>query len=63
MDRYLLYYGMKKTVSNICRQCGKDFQGSSSLRYCPTCRKKEARYRAQREKMRRSLPYYLKTDI
>lgn len=54
---------MKKTVSNVCRMCGKDFQGSSSLRHCPNCRKKETRYRAQREKMRRNLPYYLKTDI
>ena len=54
---------MKKTVYNVCRQCGKDFQGTSSLRHCPNCRKKELQYKALREKMRRSLPYYLKTDI
>jgi hypothetical protein len=33
------------------------------MRRCPVCRKKEAQYRQQREKMKRSLPYYLKTDI
>jgi rubrerythrin len=54
---------MKKIVYTICRQCGRDFPGNPSMRRCPTCRKKEALYRAQREKMKRSLPYYLKTDI
>jgi rubrerythrin len=53
----------KKTSYTICRQCGRDFPGNPSMRRCPSCRKKEAQYRAQREKMKRNLPYYLKTDI
>jgi len=54
---------MKKVPYTICRQCGRDFPGNPSMRRCPTCRKKEAQYRAQRERMKRNLPYYLKTDI
>jgi len=57
------YLVSKKTSYTICRQCGRDFPGNPSMRRCPVCRKKESQYRAQREKMKRSLPYYLKTDI
>jgi rubrerythrin len=54
---------MKKQVVSVCRDCGQEFRGRSGSSRCPNCRKKEAQYRAQREKMRRSLPFYLKTDV
>jgi rubrerythrin len=54
---------MKKVVMNICRYCGTEFRGHTGSYRCPECRKKEQQYKAQREKMRRSLPYYLKADI
>ena len=55
---------MKKIVpNNRCRDCGQEFRGPSGSYRCPECRKKEARYKEMRLKMRRSLPYYLKTDI
>jgi len=53
----------KKLVTNICRICGRDFHGQPSSYRCPRCKKEDERYKAQREKLRRSLPYYLKTDI
>jgi len=54
---------MKKIVSTVCRDCGHQFRGRAGSYRCPSCRRKEARYKAQREKMRRGLPFYLKTDI
>jgi rubrerythrin len=54
---------VKKVILNVCRFCGSDFQGQSGAYRCPRCKKKEEQYRAQREKLRRSLPYYLKTDV
>ncbi|HEX9658239.1 MAG TPA: hypothetical protein VGB89_15145 [Bacteroidota bacterium] len=54
---------VKKRVSNVCRFCGNTFVGHSGAYRCPDCKKKELRYKAQREKQRRSLPYYLKTDM
>ncbi len=53
---------MKKLVLTICRSCGREFRGRNSSARCPECRKKEAKYKEQREKMRRSLPFYLKPD-
>jgi len=53
----------KKMVLNVCRICGKDFQGEPSSYRCARCKKEDERYKAQREKLRRSLPYYLKADI
>jgi tRNA(Ile2) C34 agmatinyltransferase TiaS len=53
---------MKKVSSNVCRDCGREFRGRTGSYRCPECRKKEARYKEMREKMRRSLPFYLKTD-
>ncbi len=53
----------QKLVINVCRTCGNDFKGRSGAYRCPRCRKKEQQYKAQREKLRRSLPYYLKTDM
>ncbi|MDH4071306.1 MAG: hypothetical protein OEV30_12895 [Ignavibacteria bacterium] len=52
---------MKKIVVNVCRDCGNSFRGHSGSYRCPECRKKEEQYKAQREKMRRALPYYLRT--
>lgn len=54
---------MKKLSVHICRDCGQEFRGRSGSYRCPNCRKKEMRYKEQREKMRRSLPFYLKADI
>jgi ribosomal protein L40E len=54
---------VKKEVLNVCRYCGSGFQGPSGAYRCPRCKKKELQYKAQREKLRKSLPYYLKTDI
>jgi len=54
---------VKKVVSNVCRDCSNEFRGPSGSYRCPECRKKEAQYKEQRERMRRSLPFYLKTDI
>jgi rubrerythrin len=54
---------MKKITSNVCRYCGNVFRGHSGSYRCPSCKKKEEQYKAQREKMRRALPFYLKTDI
>lgn len=53
---------MKKIVNAVCRDCGHEFRGTVGSYRCPSCKKKEARYKAQREKMRRSLPFYLKPD-
>lgn len=54
---------MKKIAVNVCRDCGSQFRGQTGSYRCPDCRKKEIQYKQQREKMRRSLPFYLKTDI
>jgi Zn finger protein HypA/HybF involved in hydrogenase expression len=54
---------VKKEVLNVCRYCANSFQGPSGSYRCPKCKKKELQYKAQREKVRKSLPYYLKTDI
>ncbi len=53
----------KKSIMNVCRTCGKDFHGEPGSLRCPRCKKEDERYKAQREKLRRGLPYYLKTDI
>ncbi len=54
---------MKKQTTNTCRDCGQSFRGHTGAYRCPNCRKKQQKYKEMREKMRRSLPYYLKTDI
>lgn len=53
---------LKKEVSIVCRDCGTQFRGSSGSYRCPSCKKKAARYKQQREKMLRNLPFYLKPD-
>lgn len=53
----------KKQTTNTCRDCGQTFRGHTGAYRCPECRKKQQKYKEMREKMRRSLPYYLKTDI
>lgn len=60
---YMFGSAMKKIAVNVCRDCGNQFRGQTGSYRCPECRKKEIRYKQQREKMRRSLPFYLKTDI
>jgi Zn finger protein HypA/HybF involved in hydrogenase expression len=54
---------IKKQTTNTCRDCGQSFRGHTGAYRCPECRKKQQKYKEMREKMRRSLPYYLKTDI
>jgi tRNA(Ile2) C34 agmatinyltransferase TiaS len=53
---------MKKVASNICRDCGNTFRGKIGAFRCKECAIKEARYRHQRERMRRALPFYLKAN-
>jgi tRNA(Ile2) C34 agmatinyltransferase TiaS len=54
---------MKKRSLTICRSCGREFRGRPGAYRCTSCKEKENQYRAQRERMKRSLPYYLKADI
>jgi tRNA(Ile2) C34 agmatinyltransferase TiaS len=53
----------KKEVLTVCRICGSGFRGQSGSYRCPRCKEQDRKYKAQREKLRRSLPYYLKTDV
>lgn len=53
----------KKEVLSVCRICGNDFRGQSGSYRCPRCKKEDQRYKAQREKLRKRLPFYLKADI
>jgi len=53
----------KKEVLTVCRICGNGFRGQSGSYRCPRCKEQDRKYKAQREKLRRSLPYYLKTDV
>ncbi len=54
---------MKKTVQAVCRICGNSFRGQAGSYRCPRCKKEDQRYKAQRKKLRRNLPFYLKADI
>jgi Zn finger protein HypA/HybF involved in hydrogenase expression len=54
----------QKLRLNICKECGDDFEaGNCSVKLCPTCRKNRVRHIEQRAAHKRSLPYYLKTDM
>ena len=37
--------------------------GQAGSYRCPRCKKEDQKYKAQRKKLRRSLPFYLKADI
>lgn len=53
-----------KVRIRICSHCGDDFENAKreSNSICPKCRSTRARNRAERERNRRNLPYYLRTD-
>jgi rubrerythrin len=53
----------KKTVQAVCRVCGNDFRAQAGSYRCPRCKEEDRRYKAHREKLKKSLPFYLKTDI
>jgi len=53
----------KKTVQTVCRICGENFRGQTGSYRCPRCKKEDQRYKAHREKLKKSLPFYLKADI
>jgi rubrerythrin len=53
----------KKAVQAVCRVCGNDFRGQAGSYRCPRCKEEDQRYKAHREKLKKSLPFYLKTDI
>ena len=53
----------KKAVQAVCRVCGNDFRGQAGSYRCPRCKEEDQRYKLHREKLKKSLPFYLKTDI
>jgi len=53
----------KKTVQTVCRICGNAFRGQAGSYRCTRCKQEDARYKAHREKLKKSLPFYLKTDM
>jgi rubrerythrin len=53
----------KKTVTTVCRICSNAFRGQAGSYRCPRCKEDDQRYKAHREKLKKSLPFYLKTDI
>ena len=53
----------KKTVKSVCRVCGNDFRGQAGTYRCARCKEDDQRYKAHREKLKKSLPFYLKTDM
>ena len=53
----------KKTVQTVCRICGNAFRGQAGSYRCPRCKENDQRYKLHREKLKKSLPFYLKTDM
>jgi Zn finger protein HypA/HybF involved in hydrogenase expression len=53
----------KKTVQAVCRVSGNDFRGQAGIYRCPRCKQGDQGYKAHREKLKKRLPFYLKTDI
>ena len=46
----------------ICRECGMLREVNWNSTKCPRCTKETRRIRLERERMKRALPFYLKTD-
>lgn len=53
----------KKTVQAACRVCGNDFRGQAGSYRCLRCKENDQRYKLHREKLKKSLPFHLITDI
>jgi Zn finger protein HypA/HybF involved in hydrogenase expression len=53
----------RKTIQAVCRICRNDFRGQAGSYRCPRCKQEDQRYKAQREKLKKRLPFYLKTDM
>ena len=53
----------KKKVQTVCRICGNSYYGQAGSYRCPRCREEDQRYKAHRERLKKNLPFYLKTDI
>jgi rubrerythrin len=53
----------KKTIRAVCRICNNDFRGQAGSYRCPRCKQEDQRYKAHREKLKKRLPFYLKTDM
>jgi rubrerythrin len=53
----------KKTALAVCRVCGNDFRAQVGTYRCPRCKEEDQKYKTHREKLKKSLPFYLKTDV
>jgi rubrerythrin len=53
----------KKTVQTVCRICGNAFRAQAGSYRCTRCKENDQRYKLHREKLKKSLPFYLKTDM
>jgi Zn finger protein HypA/HybF involved in hydrogenase expression len=51
----------KRKISAVCRVCYNEFRGRLGSNRCPRCRKEDERHKVQREKLKKNLPFYLKT--
>ena len=52
----------RKTIQAVCRICGNAFRGQAGTYRCPRCKEEDQRHKSHREKLKKSLPFYLKTD-
>ena len=48
----------KKTITTVCRVCYNEFRGRLGSNSCPLCRKEDERRKAQREMLKKNLPFY-----
>lgn len=54
----------QKIRINLCARCEEDFEAANAgIRICPKCRREKKEIYAARERHKRSLPFYLKTDM
>ncbi len=51
----------KKKITTVCRDCDNEFRGRLGSNRCPRCRKEDEQHKAQREMLKKNLPFYLKT--
>jgi rubrerythrin len=52
----------KKSIQSVCRVCGNGFRGQAGSYRCPRCKENDERYKLHREKLKKSLSSYLRTD-
>ena len=53
----------KKIHFRTCCKCHEPFEAHNSVSICQPCRTLKTQIIKERERHKRSLPYYLKTDI